>query len=198
MLTDVSAKNDPRCAVGSKARRKSLSRLLMTLLTSVSYGALYLLPLSELFSPSVLLSSRLLIYFLCVTHDKKKEKEKKMCWPMLSLFAVCSSITITPGLSQGKIEPVCLSLWACAALTDRWASQLIPFIFLGRVVECLLLMCERIGCFPPRQIKALPPPWGLLVDPGLFKVIRVTVHKIDRLLLLLCLPDPRRRQQQQQ
>lgn len=55
---------------------------------------------------------------------------------MLSLFAVRSSSTITPSLSRDKIEPACLSPWACAALTDRWASQLIPFIFLGRVVEC--------------------------------------------------------------
>lgn len=112
---------------------------------------------------------------------------KTSCWPALSflLFAVPYNYI---GSVSRQIEWSSSSLWLCAALTDRWASQLIPslvFVELWNVCRwwtrpsAALLFARSRLCFPPL---------GWLVDPRLFKVIRVTVRKINRLLMLPLLP----------
>lgn len=91
------------------------------------------------------------------------------------------------GAVSRQIEWASLSLWLCAVLTDRWASQLIPSLVF---VELWNVCCWRTrpsAAFLVARSR-LCSAWGRLVDPGLFKVIRVTVHKINGLLLLALLP----------
>lgn len=184
-LADLSGKNDPRCTVGSKARRKSLPRLLMTLLTSIPHGGLY-------FSPS--LSHSMFLYFclylslphliscVCATHYKNVFQLKMWCWPALSFLLLAVPYNYTGSVSR-QIEWASLSLWLCAVLTDRWASQLIPSLVFVELWNACCWWTRPSAAFLFARSR-LCPAWGRLVDPRLFKVIRVTVHKINRLLLL--------------
>lgn len=108
-------------------------------------------PLSESFSPSVSPAPTQLIYFPRAAQHRNRCRVDPCC-PFFSP----EFLTITPSLTPDKSNgPTCL-LWLCAALDDRWASQLIPFIFLARAVDCLLLMLAPDGCFPAGEIKAVP------------------------------------------
>lgn len=175
LLIDLSGKNDTRCTVGNKARRKSLPWLLMTLLRSIPHGALYFL-LHSLNVCSCLSSISHLSPRLSAILYKNMFQLKMSCWPTLSilLFAVPVS---------RQIEWASLSLWLCAVLTDRWASQLIPslvFVELWNVCCCWIRPSAAFLPAGPRFCSA----GGQLVNPKLFKVIRVTVCKINSFLIL--------------
>lgn len=73
---------------------------------------------------------------------------------MLSFSQLAVPYNCTRSVSR-QIEWASLSPWLCAALTDQWASQLIPSLCFCRVVECLLPMATPVACFPLCQIKAL-------------------------------------------
>lgn len=125
LLTDLSGKNDPWCTVGSKARRSSLPWLLMSLLSSNLYGFLCFSPL---FSQSVLV----VFFFHLTCLLSVCNTLQKMCFnwkcpvDLRCSFCCLQFLTITPGLSPDKSKGPALSRWLCAALTDQWASQLIP------------------------------------------------------------------------
>lgn len=107
-------------------------------------------PLSDSFSPSVSPHTQP-IYFPCVAQHRNRCRADPCCPFFSSKF-----LTITPSLTRDKSNgPTCL-LWLCAAQADRWASQLIPFIFLAGAVGCLLLMLAPDSWFPAGEIKAVP------------------------------------------
>lgn len=172
-------KNDPRCTVGSKARRKSLPRLLMTLLTSNPYIALY-------FSPSLshlLYFPSLTCFLVYVQHTTKFLFEVKMpCWPVSSFRLLAVLYNYTGSVSR-QIEWASLSLWLCAGLVDRWASQLIPSLVFVELWNVCSWWTRPSAAFPFATSR-LCSTRGRIVDPRLLKVIRVTVHKIDRHLPL--------------
>lgn len=124
----------PWCTVGTKARRKSLPRLIMTLFTSVSHRALF----SPLLSHSMrwcafsfFLFHSLFIFY--VQHTTK-------VWPALSFLQF---LTITAGLSPDKSnEPACLpeSVQLCGSIGIT-VNTLSCFCW---VVECLLLMVTPV------------------------------------------------------
>lgn len=180
LLTDVSGTDDPRCTVGSKARRRSLPRLLMALLASIPYRALYFSLLFWDCLPSI-------TWFLVfVQHATKMCSNWRYrvdpCCPLCCL----QFLTITLGLSPDKLNgPACL--WLCAVLTDRWASQLIPsLVFVELWNDCCWWTRPSAAFLVARS--RLRSAWGRLVDLRLFKVIIVTVHKINMQLLLPLLP----------
>lgn len=151
----------------------------MTALRSIPYGALYFsLSQSVSFSlPSLFISS-----FLSFSPQRLPQHISEMCsnwghcWPTLSflLFAVPYNYT---GSVSRQIEWAVLSLTVCG--TDRSIGITVNTLTcFCRVVECLPLTDTPIGGF------FLAPGCGV-VDLCLFKVIRVIVHKINRLLLLL-------------
>lgn len=100
---------------------------------------------------------------------------KMSCWPVLSslLFAVPVS---------RQIEWAGLSLWLWAVLPDRWASQLIRSLVF---VELWNVCCWWIRPSPAFlwARSRFCSAGGQVVDPRLFKVIRVTVRKINWPLL---------------
>lgn len=108
------------------------------------------------------------------------------CWPTLSflLFAVPYNYA---GSVSRQIEWASLSLWLCAVLSDQWASQLIPSLVFVELWNVCCWWTRPSAAFLFARSR-LCSAWGRLVDPRLFKVIRVTVHKINRLLLLPLLP----------
>lgn len=183
----MSAKNDPGCAVGRRAEEIAPSRLLMTLLTSIP-PSLVLSPLSRGNSLLLFHPPTQPIYFLRVAQHRNRCRVDPCC-----PFSSSEFLTITSGLTQDKSNgPTCL-LWLCAAPANRWASQLIPFIFLGRAVDCFVADVGARRLLSCGRDQGSGPPRGLPVDRRLFKVIRVTVRGIDSPLLLLCLPDGRPR-----
>ncbi len=190
----LSGKNDPRCTVGSKARRKSLPRLLMTLLTSIPYRALCFSPSRSHFMSVSSIFPSLTRFLVCMCNTLQKcVPTEDVVLTRAVLFAVCSSLQLHRVCLQTNRMGQLVSLTVCSADRSMGITVNTPSCFC-RVVECLLLMDTPIGCFPLRQIKVCSA-WGRLVDPRLFKVIRVTVHKINRLLLLpmpLCLLPPYR------
>lgn len=144
MLCDVSAQSDP-----AAEEETPPSRLLRTRLTSISRRAFAFHPLSQSSSASSAPPAQL-IYFLRVAQHRNRRRVDPCC----SFFSA-EFLTITPSLTPDKSNrPTCLP-WLCAALADRWASQLIPFIFLAGAVDCSLLMSAPDGCFPAGEIKAV-------------------------------------------
>lgn len=168
-------KNDPWCTVGSKARRKSLPRLLMTLLASNPYTALYFSPWVShlLFFPS------LTCFLVYVQHATKFLFEVKMpFWPVTSFWLLAVLYNYTSSVSR-QIEWASLSLSLCAVLVGSMASQLIPslvFVELWNVCSWWTHPSAAI----PLTTSRLCSTRGRIVDPRLLKMIRVTVHKIDR------------------
>lgn len=151
LLADLSGKKDPRCTVGSKARRKSLPRLLMTLLTSMpSEFCIFLL-----FSHSMFLSFSPSPDFLsmCNTLPKCVPTEDVVLTHAV-LFAVCSALQLRRLCLQTNRMGQLVSLTVCSAERSMGITVNTLSCFC-RVVECLLLMDTPIGCFSLRQIKAL-------------------------------------------
>lgn len=154
LLTDLSGKNDPWCTVGSKARRSSLSWLLMSLLSSNLYGFLCFSPL---FSQSVLL-----VFFfhltcllsVCNTLQKNVFQLKMSCWPALFflLFAVPYNYTGSVSRQIEGASFVSVTVRSADRSMGITVNTLSCFCW---VLECLLLMDTPIGCFPLCQIKAL-------------------------------------------
>lgn len=188
---DVSGKNDPRCTVGSQ-RGGTLPWLLMTLHFHQSPAEHQL---SSWLSCSVLTSVRPQLThtypppphtyinfkfstfsFFGTTHYKKE-----VVLTHVGPFAVCSSLQ----LQQVRLltDPMArlVSLAACSADRSMGITVNAPSCFC-RVVECLLLMDTPVACFL-RGRALIPLPREGPVDGKLFKMIRVTVHKINPLLL---------------
>lgn len=91
-----------------------------------------------------------------VAHYKNVFTLKMSCWPALSVLLLAIPHNHTGSVSVSRqIEWASLSLWLCAVLTDRCASQLIPSLVFVDFVECLVLMDTPIGCFPLCPIKAV-------------------------------------------
>lgn len=84
LLIDLSGKNDTRCTVGNKARRKSLPWLLMTLLRSIPHGALYFLLHSLNFCPWLSSISHPVSCLSAILY-KNMFQLKMSCWPTLSI-----------------------------------------------------------------------------------------------------------------
>lgn len=104
LLTDPAGKNDLHCTVGSKPRRKSLPRLLMSLLRSNPNGSLYFSPS---FPQSVFLSS--FYPFLAADSLSISWNTLQKCVPTANALLTCTVLicclqflTITRRLSPDK------------------------------------------------------------------------------------------------
>ncbi len=99
------------------------------------------------------------------------------------LFAVFSSLQLHRVCLQTNRMGQLVFLTACSAdrSMDITVNTLSCFC---RVVKCSCWWTRPSAVFLSGRSR-LCSAWGRLVDPRLFKVIRVTVHKINELLLLL-------------
>lgn len=169
--------------MGSKAGRESLSWLLMTLFKSIPCGAVdFLLSLCQsTVRSSSLRSPPPSVYPLFVynLHRKCVQTEDALLTYTVHFAVVNHDQPLLLDKSNRA------RLWV---LTNRWTPQLIPPLVFVKLYNVCCWWTRPSAAFLAAWSR-LWSTWGRLVDLWLFKVITVTVHRINRLLLLpLLLP----------